>query len=113
MNELRITDTNSSNDSKGRALGFEGNDFLYVVVGIVAAIGVFLMLYAVFAVSLLTSAVISALLAIGPTLWVLLFRSNRPDGYAEDFFDDLFNREGFTYAPNSQPSFPFHADTTK
>ena len=108
--ELRSTDTNSSNDSKGRALGFEGNDFMYVVIGIVAAIGIFLLLYAVFAAALLTSTVISACIAIGPTAWVSIFKRNRPDGYAEDFFDNLFNPEGFTYAPGNQPSFPFHHD---
>jgi len=110
MSELRITDTNSANDSKGRAFGFEGNDFIPVVVGIVAAIGVFLMLYAVFSAALLMSAVISALFAIVPTAWALMFKRGRPDGYAEDYFDELLNPEGFTYAAGNQPSFPLHHD---
>ena len=42
--ELRITDTNSVNDSKGRALGLEGNDFLYVIGGFVAAFACYLLL---------------------------------------------------------------------
>jgi len=111
--ELRITDTNSANDSKGRALGFEGNDFIYVVGGIVGAIGVFLLLYAVLSMSPFTAAGISVAVAIGPFLWVALFRRNRPDGYAEDFFDEMFNREGWSYAPGNQPTFPLHTDHTK
>ena len=106
--ELRITDTNSSNDSKGHALGLEGNDFVYVVIGIVAAIGVFLLLYAVFAAALLTATLISSIFVIVPTTWVLMFKHNRPEGFAEDFFDEQLNREGFTYASGNQPSFPFH-----
>lgn len=96
--ELRITDTNSANDSKGRALGFEGNDFLYIVVGVVGAIGVFLLLYAMFHAGLMIAGVCALPVFVLPTAWVLLFRRNKPDGYAEDFFDHLLNREGFTYA---------------
>jgi hypothetical protein len=108
--EPRITDTNSVNDSRGRALGLDGNDFLYVVVGIVAGIGIFLALYSVCAVSLLVSACISACIVAAPTAWVLLFRRNKPEGYAEDFFDDLLNREGWSFAPSNQPSFPLQSD---
>jgi hypothetical protein len=104
--ELRITDTNSANDSKGRALGFEGNDFLYVVVGIVGAIGLFLVLYAMFGVAPVTAALFAAPVAIIPFLWVLLLRHNKPDGYAEDLFDQIINREGWTYVPGSQPKPP-------
>ena len=42
MSELRITDTNSANDSKGRAFGLEGNDFLYVLIGLVTPHWVFI-----------------------------------------------------------------------
>jgi hypothetical protein len=79
MSELRITDTNSVNDSKGRALGLEGNDFLYVIGGFVAAFACYL---------------------------VLLFRHNKPDGYAEDFFDQLVTGEGWSFAARNQPTRP-------
>ena len=42
MNELRITSTNSANDSKGRAFGLEGNDFIYVLVAFVIALGLYI-----------------------------------------------------------------------
>jgi hypothetical protein len=99
---LRITDTNSANDSKGRALGFEGNDFLYVVIGIVAAIGIFLLLYGMFHASLAAAGGIAIPVFVIPTAWVMLFRRGKPDGYAEDFFDHLFNREGFCFSPDNQ-----------
>ncbi|OAM90012.1 hypothetical protein OH491_19155 [Termitidicoccus mucosus] len=100
--ELRITDTNSANDSKGRALGFEGNDFLYIVGGIVGAIGIFLLLYAMFHAGLPTASACALPILVLPTAWVMLFRRNRPDGYAEDFFDHVLNREGFACASDAQ-----------
>ena len=103
--ELRITDTNSANDSKGSALGFEGNDFLYIVGGIVGAIGIFLLLYGMFHSSLAAAGGIAALVFIIPTAWVVLFRRGKPDGYAEDFFDHLLNREGFSFSPDNQSPF--------
>jgi len=106
--ELRITDTNSANDSKGRALGFEGNDFLFVVGGIVGAIGVFLLLYGMFHASLAAAICVTVPIFALPTAWVILFRRGKADGYAEDFFDHLLNREGFAFAPDNQS--PLGAD---
>ena len=40
MSELRITDTNSVNDTKGRAFGLQGNDFIYVLVAFVVRVAV-------------------------------------------------------------------------
>jgi hypothetical protein len=37
-----------------------------------------------------------------PTAWVILFRRGKADGYAEDFFDHLLNREGFSFSPDNQ-----------
>ena len=103
MIELRITDTNSTNDSKGRAFGLEGNDFLYVLVAAVAALGLYLILTAILHVGLLGALLLTLPLLVGPLAWVLLLRHNKPAGYAEDFFDDLINREGWSFAASAQP----------
>ena len=42
MAELRITDTNSANDNRGRAFGLEGNDFVYVLIAFVGAMALYL-----------------------------------------------------------------------
>lgn len=42
MNELRVTDTNSANDSRGRAFDLEGNDFIYMIVAFVGALAIYL-----------------------------------------------------------------------
>lgn len=106
MNELRITDTNSVNDSKGRAFGLEGNDFLYVLGALVAALGLYLVLVGLFRVGLGPALGMALPVLLGPTAWVLLFRHNKPEGYAEDFFDDLVNGEGWSLSGGTQPVRP-------
>jgi len=103
MNELRITDTNSVNDSKGRALGLEGNDFVYIVGGFVGALACYLLLNVLFGAAVFPSLLLSLPILALPTAWLLLFRHNKPDGYAEDFFDQLITGEGWSFAPRSQP----------
>lgn len=103
MSELRITDTNSANDSKGRALGLEGNDFLYVVGAIVAALGLYLVLNTLLHLRTAIALLFAVPVFVGPVAWVLLLRHNKPAGYAEDFIDYVVNGEGWSFAPRAQP----------
>src|SRR5258708_9432046 len=101
--ELRITDTNSANDTRGRAFGFEGNDFIFVVVGFVVALALCLGL-TVFLHARLPVAILVALPALLlPAAWVLVFRNNKPVGYTEDWFDDRVSGRGWAFQPESQP----------
>jgi hypothetical protein len=106
MSELRVTDTNSVNDSKGRALGLEGNDFLYVIGGFVGAFACYLLLDMMLGAATLPSILLSLPILVLPTAWVLLFRHNKPDGYAEDFFDQLVTGEGWSFVARNQPVHP-------
>ena len=98
MHELRITDTNSVNDSKGRAFGLDGNDFVYVLVSFVAALAAYLIFAFVLRVGMAVALLFSLPVLGGVLAWVLLFRHNKPEGYAEDVFDDLVNGEGWSLA---------------
>src|SRR4051812_23789588 len=106
MNELRITDTNSANDTKGRAFGLEGNDFIYVVVAFVVALGLYLLLTALLHVAILPALVFSLPVLLVTLAWVVLLRHNKPEGYAEDLFDHLVNPEGWSFAPRTQSRLP-------
>lgn len=103
MTELRVTDTNSANDSKGRALGLEGNDFMYVVGAIVAGLATYLTVSYLLETGTAVALAVAIPILLGPLTWVLVLRRNKPEGYAEDFFDQLFNREGWSFAPHAQP----------
>lgn len=112
MSELRITDTNSVNDSKGRAFGLEGNDFLYVIGGFVAAFACYLLLDVLLGATSLPSILLALPLFLVPTAWVLLFRHNKPAGYAEDFFDQLITGDGWSFVVRNQPVHPAHIRPT-
>src|SRR5260370_32418479 len=103
MSELRITDTNSANDSKGRAFGLEGNNFMYVVVSFVAALGFYLLLNGALHMSGPTALLFVLPIFLVPSAWVLLFRHNKAPGYAEDLYDSLLNKEGWAFKPHFQP----------
>lgn len=106
MNELRITSTNSANDSKGRAFGLEGNDFIYVLVAFVIALGLYIVFAFVFRLGMLAALLFSLPVLLGAAAWVLLLRHNKPEGYAEDFFDDLVNGEGWSLPAHARPGLP-------
>lgn len=106
MSELRITDTNSVNDSRGRAFGLEGNDFIYVLVAFVAALALYLVFAFVLRAGLAVALVFSLPVLMVTIAWVLLLRHNKPDGYAEDVFDDVVNGEGWSLLMRSQPRPP-------
>ena len=106
MHELRITDTNSANDSKGRAFGLEGNDFLYVLIAFVFALGLYLVLTAVLHVGLGSALLFTCPIVAVPLAWVVLLRHNKPAGYAEDWYDQAIGGAGFSFAPRAQPSRP-------
>jgi hypothetical protein len=104
MNELRVTDTNSANDSRGRAFGLEGNDFVYVLVAFVAALGFYLALNLVVRVHAGVALAMALPLLLVPLAWVVLLRRNRPQGYAEDWFEQRSNGEGWSFAGRTQPT---------
>lgn len=103
MSELRVTDTNSANDSKGRAFGLEGNDFIYVLLAFVAALGFYLVLTVLLRASMVIALVMALPVLLGPAAWVLLLRQNKPEGYAGDWLDQRVNGEGWAFVPRAQP----------
>ena len=107
MSELRITDTNSVNDTKGRAFGLQGNDFVYVLVAFVVALGLYLLLNVLLGVGKLPALIVALPFLFGPLAWVLCLRHNKPDGYAEDWFDQKFIGEGWAFVVRAQPPSPY------
>lgn len=99
MQELRITDTNSANDSKGRAFGLEGNNYLYILISLILSFGAYFVLNFVVGVHVWVAVSLTLPIVIGPTAWVVLLKHNKPDGYAGDLLDSLINREGWSIAP--------------
>jgi hypothetical protein len=103
MTELRITDTNSANDNRGRAFGLEGNDFIYVLVALVGAMALYVVCTALLRFHVVSALVLAGPVFLVPAAWVIFLRHNKPAGYAADWFEHRVNREGWSLAGGSQP----------
>jgi len=87
--DLRFTDTNSSDDTAGRAFGLDGNLYLPVVLTGVGGIGLFGILALVIRMPYAAAGPIAVLPCTLTLLWVLLLRRGKPAGYDRDKIEDL------------------------
>ena len=97
---MRETDTNSGADSKGVVrIGrweLEGEAYLYIVVGAVLTVLVFLMTMAWCVMARLAVSVTPLLAAVG---WVKFFLIGRPPHFCGDFFEGLLVGPNFNLRP--------------
>ena len=101
--DLRLTDTNSASDSKGRTWGLEGNLFWYVVGGLAAGIAIFfLLLVVVVKAGLLTSFSVAAVPVLLCLAYVFGLRQGKPPGYDRDCFEFWLGGPGFGPQPHAQ-----------
>lgn len=93
--DLRLSDTNSASDSKGRTWGLEGNLFWCLVGGIGAGITLFFVLIVVMKAGLLNAFAF----ALGPVLLCLAYifglRQGKPPGYDRDCLEYWLTGRGF------------------
>lgn len=95
--ELRLTETNSADDSAGRAFGLEGNLYLPVTIAVVAG----LLAFGAGAYGLqlpwLPMAACSALPFLLTLGWVIFLRHGRPRGFDRDLWE--YWRGGGDFGP--------------
>ena len=108
-NNLRFTETNSSEDSKGKTWGLEGNLFWIAIGGVFSAVMLLLILFAVFKLTIALASGIALIPLIISFTYIFVFRQGKPPGYDRDFFDNLLN--GKSFSPqflDKQPKHPFN-----
>jgi hypothetical protein len=77
--DIRFTDTNSADDSKGKTWGLDGNLFWYVIGGGFASVCIMLLLFSSYQMSFFASAAIAVIPLILMLIYVFGFRQgNRP-----------------------------------
>lgn len=96
MNELRQTETNSADDSAGRAFGLDGNLYLAVVGAALAAFGLYALLTLwLHAPGLVTGPM--AALPLGAVLaWAIGLKHGKPAGYDRDWIQEKLGGRNFT-----------------
>lgn len=95
MGDLRFTDTNSGDDSTGRAFGLDGNLYLPVVLALVAAVAVFALL-GFAGVGYRVAGPVALLPVIAVVAWLALFRHGKPPGHEGDQLDAWVDGGNFT-----------------
>lgn len=108
---LRFTETNSSEDSKGKTWGLDGNLFWFAIGGIFSAVMVLLILFSVFKLSIGFAIGVALIPIFLSFTYIFVFRQGKPPGYDRDFLDNLLN--GASFSPSlldKQPKHPHKND---
>ena len=107
--ELRISDTNSADDSEGKTWGLDGNLLRFVVAGVFLFVVTLLLHFSAarcsFGQSFAKAIIPLALMLI----YVFGFRQGKPPAYDLDLVDYWTNGAGFAPNPQLQPQHPFRA----
>lgn len=93
--ELRFTDTNSADDSKGRTWGLDGNLFWYLAGGAFVSVVLLLLLFSVYRVAFTASAVIAGVPLMLTLTYVFGFRQGKPPAYDVDCLEYCIAGKGF------------------
>ena len=92
--ELRLTDTNSADDSQGSVWGLAGDLFWIVLIGATLSVLCLLVLFSGLALPLASALALSALPLAG-ALGYVIFKQTHPPGYDLDLIDWWLNGPGF------------------
>lgn len=106
LQTLRLTETNSADDSKGRTWGLEGNLFWYMTGGCFVSVMTLLLLFSAMRFSFMASLVIAAIPLMVTLVYVYGFRQGKPPGYDIDCVDCWLNGPGFGPTVSRQPGHP-------
>jgi hypothetical protein len=93
--QLRFTDTNSADDSKGRTWGLDGNLFWYLAGGAFVSVVLVLLLFSVYRLSFATSILFAGIPLLLVLVYVFGFRQGKPPGYDVDCLEYWIAGRGF------------------
>ena len=104
--ELRFTDTNSADDSKGRTWGLDGNLFWFLAGGAFVSVTLMLLLFSAYRVGFIESVVIAAIPLTLTVIYVFSFRQGKPPRYDRDCLEYWFLGKGFSPEPQAKIQHP-------
>jgi hypothetical protein len=104
--DLRFTDTNSADDSKGKTWGLEGDLFWYLAGGAFISVVVMLLLFSAYRFPFTTALLISAIPLVLALTYVFGFRQGKPPRYDLDYFEFWMSGKGFGPQPQTKLQHP-------
>ena len=100
QHELRLSETNSADDSAGRTWGLDGSLFWVIVAGVFLFVVTLLLLFSGMRCGFWQSSAIAFIPLALTLIYVFGFRQGKPPAYDLDLADYWTNGAGF--APNPQ-----------
>ena len=104
--QIRFTDTNAADDSKGRTWGLEGDLFWFMAGGAFAFVMVLLVCFSALKMSFFVSLFLAAVPLTLCVIYIFVFRQGKPAGYDIDCLDYWLNGSGFSPDFQKQPPHP-------
>jgi fatty acid desaturase len=102
--DLTSTETNSSDESKGRTYGLDGDLFAVAVITLFAALTIFTLLFTIYGWRWFSALIVVGLPAGLVYGWIFGLKQGRPTGYDLDWFEQLTMGTSWGYNPQNQPS---------
>lgn len=89
--DIRVTDTNSAKDFSGLLLGIEVPLFRWIILGLIAGLGIFTALLGVEEIGIEAKLTLSLSPAALTVCYILFFFQGKPSGYFKDCFETLLS----------------------
>ena len=99
--DIRFTDTNSADDSKGKTWGLDGNLFWYLIGGAFASVVIMLLLFSAYRISFVAAAAVAVIPLTLTLIYVFAFRQGKPPRYDIDCLEYWLFGKGF--CPEQKP----------
>ena len=107
--ELRFTDTNSADDSKGKTWGLDGNLFWYLIGGSFGSVVLMLLLFSAYRMSFMGSMFVAIIPLTLTLVYVFGFRQGKPPRYDIDCLEYCVSGKGFSPQQNLKMKHPLTA----
>ena len=102
--EVTSTETNSSDESKGRTYGLDGDLFVVAVVTLFVALTTFTLLFTIYGWGWVQALIVVGLPSGLVYGWIFGLKQGRPAGYDLDWFEQLTMGTSWGFNPQNQPS---------
>jgi hypothetical protein len=104
--ELRLSDTNSADDSDGHTWGFDGGLFWVVAAGSFLSVATLLVMFSALHHSFPVSAAVAAIPSALSVTYVVALRRGKPPGYDKDLLETWIAGAALTPDPKVVPKHP-------
>jgi hypothetical protein len=106
--DIRFTDTNSADDSKGKTWGLDGNLFWYLIGGAFASVVIMLLLFSAYRMSFMQAGAVAVIPLTLTLIYVFVFRQGKPPRYDVDCLENWLFGKGFSPQPQPKIQHPLN-----